>query len=479
MKRSRQTRARQIMLALAFLCLATPSQAQEPAPGEGATDEGSGYALESGDWDGLRDFITLAKGEEVEVVTHTSLDYNELSLEEPLLIVYPKQALRAGSLSRFIIDGGNVILADDFGESDALLDRLSVSRIEPMRGALPHGEFLERNPALPVVRARGVHPLLKDVQFVVGNHPAVLYNIGGPVLGYSEDGGLVYDMNFGEGKAIVVADSSMLINHMLLVGDNDQFWRNALSYACVDVSPCKLHVYVGAFEQTGSWGSEDDILGNKEEISEKIASFNESLDDMMQRLPAEQLFYYLGILLALGLILYLYTIFPMRRTRPYSAYLSDAQASTHPPQSEFDWNLSRFVHGASAMNYALPVSILKEVFEELFLREMGFWDGRGESGDDAGREQQSANRPKVPELADMFTERYMDVYTMEQKRKMRQQLTELLATFAQVPTRHRVFLDSDTYFSERDLLRVHKRSLEILDIMGLKEEYERRTRSNI
>jgi hypothetical protein len=62
---------------------------------------------------------------------------------------------------------------------------------------------------------------------------------------------------------------------------------------------------------------------------------------------------------------------------------------------------------------------------------------------------------------------------------MRQQLTELLATFAQVPTRHRVFLDSDTYFSERDLLRVHKRSLEILDIMGLKEEYERRTRSNI
>lgn len=234
---------------------------------------------------------------------------------------------------------------------------------------------------------------------------------------------------------------------------------------------------MGAFEQTGSWGNEDDILGNKEEISEKIASFNESLDDMMQRLPAEQLFYYLGIMLSLGLILYLYTIFPMRRTRPYSAYLSDAQASTHPPQSEFDWNLSRFVHGASAMNYALPVSILKEVFEELFLREMGFWEGGDKNG--ASGQEQEAPRPKVPELAEMFAERYMDVYTMEQKRKMRQQLTELLATFAQVPTRHRVFLDSDTYFSERDLLRIHKRSLEILDIMGLKEEYERRTRSNI
>ncbi len=462
---------------LFLLCaLPTSTLAQAP-PEEGAGGDDSGYSLDSGDWDGLRDFITLAEGEGVEVVTHTSLDYNELSLEEPLLIVYPKQALRAGSLASFIIDGGNVILADDFGQSDALLDRLSVQRLEPMRGALPHGEFLDRNPALPVVRARGVHPLLKDVQFVVGNHPAVLYNIGGPVLGYSEDGGLVYDMNFGEGKAIVVADSSMLINHMLLVGDNDQFWRNALSYSCAELSPCKLHVYVGAFEQTGSWGSEDDILGNKEEISEKIASFNESLDDMMQRLPAEQLFYYLGIMLSLGLILYLYTIFPMRRTRPYSAYLSDAQASTHPPQSEFDWNLSRFVHGASAMNYALPVSILKEVFEELFLREMGFWEGGDKNG--ASGQEQEAPRPKVPELAEMFAERYMDVYTMEQKRKMRQQLTELLATFAQVPTRHRVFLDSDTYFSERDLLRIHKRSLEILDIMGLKEEYERRTRSNI
>jgi len=476
MRRGCINRIAAIWFVVALVLGSIPSALAQDEPGVSAGASSGGdaeYAVESGDWNGLRDFLTLAEGEGVEVITHTTLDFNELSIEEPLLIAYPEQPLRAGSLSRFIIDGGNVILADDFGQSDALLERLSVSRIKPMQGALPHDEFLDRNPALPIVRARGVHPLLEDVQFVVANHPSVLFNIGGPVLGYSADGGLVYDMNYGEGKAIVVADSSMLINHMLLVGDNDQFWRNSLSYACNGASPCKLHIYVGKFEQNGSWGKDDDLLGNKEEISERIASFNETLDEVMQKLPAEQLFYYLGILLSLGLIVYLYTIFPMRRTRPYSAYLSDAQASTHPPQSEFDWNLSRFVRGASAMNYALPVSILKEVFEELFLREMGYWDG------DDGKEGGEGSRPKVPELAELFAERYLDVYSTDQTRKVRQQLEELLATFAQVPTRHRVFLDSDTYFSERDLLRIHKRSLEILDIMGLKEDYERRTRSNI
>ena len=446
-----------------LLLFATQGMAQTSPPEQ----EVGEYDTDSGDWNGVRDFITLAQGEGVEVITHATLDFDTLELTEPVLVAFPKNALRGESLARFVIDGGRVILADDFGQSSSFLEQLDISRVEPLQGALPHDEFLERNPGLPVVRSRGAHPLLEDVQFVVANHPAVLFNVGGPVLAYSEDGGLVYDMNLGQGKAVVVGDASMLINHMLLIGDNGTFWRNALRYVCANQSPCRLHMVVGDFDQQGSWGREDELLGDREAILENVRAFNESLSELMARVPAEQLFYYLSILLAIGLGIYLYTIFPMRRTRPYSAYLSDARASVHPPQSEFDWNLARFAHGASSMNYALPVSILKEIFEELFLKEMGCWE--------QGMEQ----RPKIPEIGEQFATRYLELHSPDEVKKLRAQLVELLATFAGVPTRHRVFLDSDTYFSERDLIKIHTKSLEILAIMGLKEAYERRTRSHI
>lgn len=430
-----------------------------------AQAQGGDYDVSSGDWNGLRDFLVLADSEQVELVVHRELDLETISVDEPLIVVYPSK-VRAESLSRYAIDGGRVMVVDDFGGSLPLLERLDIQRLEPMRGTLPHDEFLDNNPALPVIRARGVHPLLDDVQIIVANHPAVLFNVGGPVLSYSADGGLVYDMNLGEGKIVVVGDASMIINHMILIADNGKFWRNSLRYLCDGKSPCRAHLYVGDFPNKGSYGESEGIFGDSEEVSEKVESLNASLAKLMSSVPAEKLLYYLGILLSIGLAAYLYTVFPLRKTRVYSAYISDARAAMHPPQSEFDWNLTRFVHGANAMNYALPVSILKELFEELFLTELELWE--------RGRE-----RPKIPEIVELFAQRYLDVFPDDERRKISKQLSELLATFANVPTRHRVFLDSDTYFSERDLLRIHQRSLEILDLMGLKDTYERRTRSDI
>ncbi len=465
-------------LLVATLVAWAPAAWAQPAPQAEADApelKDGEYAPDNGDWNGLRDFLVLAESEGVTVNVVDTLDYDAITTDQPVIIVYPRQRLRSESLARFVIDGGYVLLADDFGESRDFLDRLDIERIAPLRGTLPHNEFLQNNPALPLVRARGVHPLLEDVQVVVANHPAVLYNVGGPVLAYSEDGGLVYDMNLGEGKAVVVADPSMLINHMLTLADNGQLWHNALGYLCEGQTPCTITMAVGDFEQVGAWGSDGGLLGGQEEVLESVSAFNDGLDSFMQDLPAEQLFYYLSILLAVGLGIYLYTIFPARQTRPYSAYVSDTQEKTHPPQSEFDWNLARFAQGPAAMNYALPVSILKEIFEELFLRELGFWE------EDLDEDERGAgkDRPKIRELGDIFAERFLeDRHPPDEVRRIKGDLIDLLATFARVPTRHRVFLDSDTYFSERDLLKIHDRATHLLDIMGRRQAYERRTRSH-
>ena len=425
------------------------------------------YEEQSGDWNGLRDFLTLAQGAGVSIERLEALDYDDLDPSRPLILVYPRQALRHRSLSRFVIDGGRILLADDFGASEEFLRRLDVDRVSPIKGTLPHERFLQNNPALPILRAKGLHPLLEGVETIVANHPSVLYNIGGPVLSFDVDGGLVYDMNLGEGKVIVVSDSSMMINHMVTLGDNEVFWQNAVTYLCGELDPCTPRMVVGDFEQRGAFGGEEG-LGKKEEIVESVDSFNKTVAEVMEQFPASKLYYYLGILLAVGLAVYLYTIFPMRRTRPYSAYLSDRREQTHAPQSEFDWNLARFAHGSSAMNYALPVSILKEVFEELFLKELGAWD------------RDHGERPKIQELARLYADRYLvSRYPPAEVRRESARLADLLGTLAKVPTRHRVFLDSDTYFSERDLLGIHDLAIHYLDHMGLKQAYERRTRTHI
>jgi hypothetical protein len=366
------------VMVLALGLLSVPVVAQD----------GPDYDISQGDWNGMRDFATLAQSEQVELVFHDTMSLSELDITEPLLIIYPTQELRADSLSRFVVDGGRIILADDFGQSTPLLQRLDVGRTEPIRGTLPHDEFFQRNPALPVLRARGVHPLLEGVKVMVANHPAVLFNVGGPVLAYSQDGGVVYDMNLGEGKVVVIGDASLFINHMINVADNGQFLRNALRYGCENKVPCRMHVYASDFKQTGSYGSDDDFFGDREEVSVRVEEFNELIESMMRSLPASRLFYYLAILIAVGLIAYLIAIFPLRRTREYSAYVQDTLLAIHQPQGEFDWNLARYARASNATNYALPISILKEIVEELVLTKMGLWDVQGEP------------RHTVPEIAD-------------------------------------------------------------------------------
>ncbi|MFW6053219.1 MAG: hypothetical protein ACOC9J_00225, partial [Persicimonas sp.] len=178
-----------------------------------------------------------------------------------------------------------------------------------------------------------------------------------------------------------------------------------------------------------------------------------------------RLLYYLGILLSAGLALYLAAIFRLRPSRPYSRYIAGTTSDVPEPQSEFDWNLSRFGSGGRDTNYALPLAILKEVFEELFLSDLGCWQAASDA------------RPGVQKLGEIFARKHLTGHAPGEAERIEAEVVDLLASYARIPTRHRVFLDSDAYFSERDLINIYRRTRRILQMMGLEEEYERRTRS--
>lgn len=427
-----------------------------------ALGQPSDYEIESTSWNGLSKFLQTGRTIDIEFDVRDELEYGELKATDALIVVYPRNELEVDALSEFIVDGGRVLLADDFGASASFLERLDIERLGTSNGDVPHEEFARDNRSLPIFKPTGVHPLLEGVGTVVANHPVVLEHHGGPVVPYGERGGIVYDMNLGEGKVIVFGDASLLINQMLEVADNRRLVRNALEYICRDAPNCRPQLYVGEFEQSGSYGGSPESANPVQWFAER---FNRAVATLQEAIPSDPLLFYLAVILTGGLALYLATVFSVRKSRRYSEYVEEALADVPVPQSEFEWNLSRFGADRRETNFALPLSILKEIFEELFLKELGYW------------KQEPGERPSVPELAREFREQCLGGRHPEQKDQIEREVRDLLATYARIPTRHRVFLDSDAYFSDRDLIKLYRRTMRTLELMGLKEEYERRTRT--
>lgn len=439
------------ILAVLFFILgvALPLSAQDLADYDPLSDE----------WHGLRDFVGAAETLGIQVEIASTLDLASLDENSRLVVVYPQAPMNGQELGLWLSDGGRMLLFDDFGTSEQLLERLEITRVVPSEGNFPHGEFADGRFAFPVFSPLGRHPLLEGVGRVVANHPAVLTNPGGAVIGYEAGGALVYDMNLGSGKAIVVADSSLVINQMLESADNLIFARNALSYVCDSAPNCVVTLLTGEFEVSGTYRGEPTI--GAEDVGDTISALNEAIEKAMRTILGELLFY-MSILLVIGIGAYLLTILPMRPTRAYSAYVSDFFAKIPNPQSEFDWNISRFGRGARAANHALPMSILKETFEELFLKEMGYWGSK------------ATERPGIENIADAFTQRYLERFPEPKKKALRSATLELLALMATIPPRNRVFLDSDAHFTQADLLKAHRRVRETLTLMGIDNEYIRR-----
>ncbi|MFU8805540.1 MAG: DUF4350 domain-containing protein [Bradymonadaceae bacterium] len=441
------------------ICLLLPAGSVF-ARGDGEAD----YDVSNTGWAGLSNFVDIFTEADVQLRYSEELDYSTLRPEDVVVIIYPQQPLATQDLTHFVIDGGRIFLADDFGQSDAFLDRISLSRMRVAQGNLPHDEYVDDRAALPILRPRGRHPLLEDVAQVIANHPSLLFNVGGPVISYSGGGGLVYDMTLGDGRVVVLADSSMLINLMLPMADNRRFVENAIAYLCEGQPQCRVILLIRNWDESGSY-STDSRESTAAAWTRTVDRINDALKDLMDDLPVEQLFYYLSLLLVAGLAAYLATVFPLRASRAYSRYIADTVENVPAPQTEFDWNIARFGQGQDEINYILPIAILKEVFEELFLNAMGQWPSKATA------------RPGVEELGALFAEKYLQAFSPPKRKSAQEEVVDILATFAQIPTRHRVFLDSDAFFGEREMLRIYRRAMRILRIMGLEEEYERRTRN--
>ena len=108
-----------IGVGIALLLAVSAAHAIEPDrlgdPGAALLEEPEDYDVGNGGWNGLSTFVQLAAGDGFDVTAVTGVDWDQLTAEDTLVILYPLNELDSTNVAAFVRQGGKLVLGDDFG----------------------------------------------------------------------------------------------------------------------------------------------------------------------------------------------------------------------------------------------------------------------------------------------------------------------------------------------------------------------------
>lgn len=264
----------------------------------------------SADWEGAAEFVRLARDDlgdgHVRVVEQ--LDLASLRPIDSVVLIHPEKSLDVGSFSRFMKDGGRVLLLDDYGSGDALLEHFSLHR---MPAPEDPASMLMDNPRLAIAEPDGAHPVVAGVQKVVTNHPtAIRQNDLSSLLVIHTKSGETVNVAVagmvGKGRFLAVSDPSIVMNRMLRYPGNRAFAHGLVAYAADQDTWGKRdgYVYIAAddFTQKGAYG-EDSAAGAA--WSERLRAMTDFMQTLRREgFPASAI-YAFCILLGLFLVIWI------------------------------------------------------------------------------------------------------------------------------------------------------------------------------
>lgn len=259
-----------------MLALLVGTAHAQPTPGDELRD----YDPHSEAWNGMATFVGLVEGRNYTVDVKSQLEWGDLGANDILVLVYPLVKVEPSDLAAFVQAGGNVVIADDFGESRDALAALGVLRAEvttPRASKYQDGRMWA-----PIAVPKSDHPIVSDIDEVVTNHPAGLKQVEGAevVLGF-EDSAVVVAGERGTGRFVAISDPSVFINRMLQYPGNVQLAINIFNWLDRHGSGQRARNIVFVRGSTELYGDPrpfiDDPRGGK--IARSIAELNAWLWD--------------------------------------------------------------------------------------------------------------------------------------------------------------------------------------------------------
>jgi hypothetical protein len=199
-----------------------------------ASADGDDYAASNQSWNGLSQLVALAREAGIDVQVGSRIDLAAVKPGDGVLLVYPRSPPPRADLTAFMLDGGRLAVADDFGAGDGLLEAFRIERAAPSQ--VREERRLRGNRNVLVTRPRVSHVLVEGVSAVVVNHAQTLsHDQLDAILALDEQGGaVVLGGAVGKGRLVALGDPSALINNMLEFDGNRAFALNLVRYLARD-----------------------------------------------------------------------------------------------------------------------------------------------------------------------------------------------------------------------------------------------------
>jgi hypothetical protein len=312
------------------------------------------YRLDSREWNGLAQLDEEARNLGCPLRAEQRLDWATLDGHDVLWFVYPRTPIDPNKLRRFLEAGGRVVIADDFGASDAALATLQIRRL---RGDLSEAEHYEDNQALPVARLSLATELSVGVAELVANHPAFFSTAVPATYAFAPGAALVVEGRLGKGYFVAIADPSVLINNMLELPDDLDFARALIKRTCRP-SEDRIRLYTQRFSSVGEPAG-DWVTGDEGSLVSRFNRMLGNMNDSAANALASTLDGALPTLLAIALSLYAVWLF--FRAWPGKNRV-DGQWTRAPSAYETGWqaHLDRYAAASPPRNLALPAMVLRE-----------------------------------------------------------------------------------------------------------------------
>ncbi len=339
-------------LIVALLVAASPA---------GARGQSTGGEYDTGNtaWNGLSTLDALARGMGFEVRPQTTISWDDVEPNDILFILYPTSKIEPSHLTRFLRNGGRVLLADDFGRAEEALRDLEILR--GPGGAAAADKFWDDQTFAPIAKVLDPsHPLAAGVDSITTNVPAIWRDLreGTRVFGFDDGSVLVAAVEMGDGRLVALSDPSVLINRMLEFEGNLAFTINLLRWLERPGAPPRLIIMTGDLALLGQPSRQLGLDPNAGTVGGMLGDFNAWLQNLHLYYPTDSALRVIAILAALVLSLLALVVLPRIKRAPLDGSWTRARgggALTTPERLLADLD-----QAGRRTSFALPAAILRD-----------------------------------------------------------------------------------------------------------------------
>lgn len=316
-------------------------------------------------WNGLSELKRLADDLGCPLQVRRTLDWSNLDGQDVLIVLHPETELWDSATTAYLAAGGRMVIADDFGKSEKVLDSVGIHR---KTASWPAGvRFYRPDQSLPVALPVRGTSLGKATSELLGNHSSYFSSSLPATYAFAPGASLVIEANVGHGRLVAIADASVFINNMLELPGNREFAAHLIVDLC-RLQQDHLVLLYGPFAQFGTppaalLGAPTSDSGHDipDKLNRALGGANLNIQQTIKgrgKIDDPDVVTLLGLLFCVGSLLLFLRYLPLPGQGQDAGFAQPAR----PPDTGLFASVQRYAGGAGQVTwgYIYPATLIRE-----------------------------------------------------------------------------------------------------------------------